>query len=228
MSTVSAKLPNDLKAKIEAHIPTFENLPGVVIIHDISDGSVAYMSPLGLKLLNTSMEEIASISQEEYHHRHFNGDDAKDYAPKLIGLIANNNNDEMVTFFQQVRFAGSDDWNWHLSSLKVFCRDDNGNARLLIGIALPIDAMHHMATKAERLLQENNFLRKNYKIFSRLTSREKEILRLIALGKSAAEIAAVLFIAETTVETHRRNLKNKLQANTYFELSQYARAFDLI
>lgn len=228
MSTVNAKLPNDLKLKIEAHIPTFESLPGVVIIHDILDGSVAYMSSLGLKLLNTSMDEIASLSHEEYHHRHFNGDDAKDYAPKVIGLIAGNNNDDMVTFFQQVRFAGSDDWNWHLSSLKVFCRDASGNARLLIGVALPIDAMHHMATKAGRLLQENNFLRKNYKIFSRLTSREKEILRLIALGKSAAEIATVLFIAETTVETHRRNLKNKLQVSTYFELSQYARAFDLI
>lgn len=228
MPAINPKLPDHLKAKIEEHIPTFEQLPGVVIIHDMVDGSVAYLSSRGLALLNTTMEEIATIPVEEYHRRHFNDEDAKDYAPKLFDLMSRNSDDEMVTFFQQVRFAGSDNWNWHLSSLKIFSRDDNGKPRLLISLALPIDAMHHMTTKAERLLQENNFLRKNFKIFSRLTPREKEVLRLTALGKSAAEVAAELFIAETTAETHRRNIKAKLQVNTYFELSEYARAFDLI
>jgi DNA-binding CsgD family transcriptional regulator len=228
MPAINPKLPDHLKAKIEEHILAFEQLPGVVIIHDMVDGSVAYLSPRGLALLNTTMEEIADIPVEEYHRRHFNDEDAKDYAPKLFDLMRRNEDDEMVTFFQQVRFAGSDNWNWHLSSLKIFSRDDNGKPRLLISLALPIDAMHHMATKAERLLQENNFLRKNFKIFSRLTPREKEVLRLTALGKSAAEVSAELFIAETTAETHRRNIKAKLQVNTYFELSEYARAFDLI
>lgn len=228
MPSINPKLPDHLKTKIKEHIATFEQLPGVVIIHDMVDGSVAYLSPRGLALLNTTMEEIATIPVEEYHRRHFNDEDAKDYAPKLFDFMSRNSDEEMVTFFQQVRFAGSDNWNWHLSSLKIFSRDDNGKPRLLISLALPIDAMHHMTTKAERLLQENNFLRKNFKIFSRLTPREKEVLRLTALGKSAAEVSAELFIAETTAETHRRNIKAKLQVNTYFELSEYARAFDLI
>lgn len=228
MLTISPKLSPELRAKIEEHLSTFEQLPGVVIIHDLAHGSVVYLSPRGLQLLNTTMEEIAAMPHEEYHGKHFNDEDAKDYAPKLFGLMERNSDDEIVTFFQQVRFASSNDWNWHLSSLKIFCRDDTGKPRLLIGLALPVDAMHHMTAKAERLLQENNFLRKNYKTFSQLSGRQKEILRLTAIGKSAAEIAAELFIAETTVETHRRNLKAKLQVNSHFELSQYARAFDLI
>lgn len=228
MLTISPKLSPELKTKIEKQIPAFELLPGVVIIHDLADGSVAYMSARGLALLNTTMEEIAAVPQEEYHRRYFNQEDAKNYIPRLFNLMDSNSDDEMVTFFQQVRFAGSDNWNWHLSSLKVFCRDTAGKPRLLIGIALPIDAMHHMTAKAERLLHENNFLYKNHKTFSQLTTREKEILRLTALGKSASEIAAELFIAETTAETHRRNMKGKLQVNTYYQLSEYARAFDLI
>jgi hypothetical protein len=48
------------------------------------------------------------------------------------------------------------------------------------------------------------------------------------LGKSTTEIATELFISATTAETHRRNIKQKLNAPTIFELSQYARAFDLI
>ncbi|TFF38845.1 PAS and helix-turn-helix domain-containing protein [Mucilaginibacter psychrotolerans] len=228
MLAINPKLPDHLKAKVEAYIPVFEQLPAVVIIHDIVDGFVAYLSPRGLTLLNTSMEEIALITTEEYHRRYFNDEDAQDYAPKLFDFMSRNSDEELISFFQQVRFAGSDNWHWHLSSLKIFSRDADGRPRLLIGLAIPVDAMHHMATKAERLLQENNFLRKNFKTFSRLTLREREVLRLTALGKSAAEVAAELFIAETTVETHRRNIKSKLQANTYFELSEYARAFDLI
>ena len=222
------KLPDELEAEIQKHIPTFDELPCVVIIHDLTNGRVAYMSERGLKLLNTSMEEITSVPTQEYHDRHFNKEDARDYAPKIFGLLERDNDDEIISHFQQVRFAGSSDWNWHLSTVKIFKRDENGKPRLAIAVAVPVDAMHHITAKAEKMLEENNFLRKNFQRFSTLTRREKEILRLTALGKSAAEIADELFMAVTTAETHRRNMKNKLQVTTYFEVSQYARAFDLI
>ena len=56
----------------------------------------------------------------------------------------------------------------------------------------------------------------------------REVLRLLALGHTAPQIGAELFLATQTIETHRRNLRHKLQAESQFELGQYARAFDLI
>ncbi len=44
----------------------------------------------------------------------------------------------------------------------------------------------------------------------KLTTREKEVLFLIVEGNSSREISEKLFIAGTTVETHRRNLIEKL------------------
>jgi len=44
-----------------------------------------------------------------------------------------------------------------------------------------------------------------------LTSREKEVLKLVATGKSAKEIAGILNISYRTVDTHRTNLKDKLK-----------------
>ena len=55
-----------------------------------------------------------------------------------------------------------------------------------------------------------------------LTSREREVLTLIAEGKKTQEIAAVLFISANTVRRHRYNLMEKLNINNLADLVKYA------
>jgi two-component system, NarL family, response regulator NreC len=55
-----------------------------------------------------------------------------------------------------------------------------------------------------------------------LTSREREILQLLAEGKSNKEIANLLGLSLYTVETHRRNLQDKLNLHNFPELVLYA------
>jgi two-component system response regulator NreC len=55
-----------------------------------------------------------------------------------------------------------------------------------------------------------------------LTSREREVLHLLAEGKSNKEIAASLSLSPYTVETHRRNLQEKLNLHSFAELILYA------
>jgi two-component system response regulator NreC len=57
---------------------------------------------------------------------------------------------------------------------------------------------------------------------SELTSREKEVLQLIAEGKSTQDIADTLFISIKTVEAHRVKIKTKLKLNSIPELTKYA------
>ncbi|WBA42201.1 response regulator transcription factor [Hymenobacter canadensis] len=61
-----------------------------------------------------------------------------------------------------------------------------------------------------------------------LTSREKEILQLIAREFSNADIAGQLFISERTVETHRRNILVKTSCKSVIGLIQYALRHKLI
>jgi len=55
-----------------------------------------------------------------------------------------------------------------------------------------------------------------------LTSREREILQLVAERKSTKEIALALNISVYTIETHRRNLHEKLNLHSLAELILYA------
>jgi two-component system response regulator NreC len=55
-----------------------------------------------------------------------------------------------------------------------------------------------------------------------LTARELEVLRLIALGHTNAEIAERLYLSTRTVETHRAHIQQKIRRTSRAELVHYA------
>jgi DNA-binding NarL/FixJ family response regulator len=55
-----------------------------------------------------------------------------------------------------------------------------------------------------------------------LSEREREVLRLLALGHTNQEIARMLFISVRTAETHRAHIMQKLRLQTRAELVRYA------
>lgn len=61
-----------------------------------------------------------------------------------------------------------------------------------------------------------------------LSERELEVLRLIALGHTNAEIASQLYLSVRTVESHRASIQRKLRLATRAELVRYALDHELI
>jgi len=57
---------------------------------------------------------------------------------------------------------------------------------------------------------------------NRLTPREREIVQLLAEGKSTKEVAVVLGLSVKTAETHRSNIMRKLQLHSVSDLVLYA------
>jgi DNA-binding CsgD family transcriptional regulator len=55
-----------------------------------------------------------------------------------------------------------------------------------------------------------------------LTRREREIVQLIAEGRSSKQVADALDISVKTVDTHRANLMRKLDIHSVSELVRYA------
>ena len=61
-----------------------------------------------------------------------------------------------------------------------------------------------------------------------LSDREREVLRLLALGHTNQEIAQMLYISVRTAETHRSHIMQKLRLKTRAELVRYALANGLL
>lgn len=61
-----------------------------------------------------------------------------------------------------------------------------------------------------------------------LTAREVDVLRLIALGHTNAEIGSQLYLSVRTVETHRAHIQQKLGRSSRAELVRYAIDHELL
>jgi DNA-binding NarL/FixJ family response regulator len=84
----------------------------------------------------------------------------------------------------------------------------------------------YLTRKVSRILQEDYVQQMERRgvedSYDLLTSREREILQLIAEGKANKEVAGLLNISLTTVETHRTHILQKLGLHTIPDLILYA------
>ncbi|MCK6261801.1 response regulator transcription factor [Vibrio sp. ZSDE26] len=75
---------------------------------------------------------------------------------------------------------------------------------------------------ATQTLFSQEVLPSNTSNISPLSRREESVLKLVAQGNSSKKIASLLDISCRTVETHRQNIKHKLNLNSTAELAKYA------
>lgn len=96
-------------------------------------------------------------------------------------------------------------------------------AELLQAINTIADGADYFSEETEEKHLSNNLrIEKQVSTLTELSSREKEILVLIAHEYNTAEIAEKTFISLNTVNTHRKNLLSKLNAKNTAGLVKYA------
>jgi len=118
---------------------------------------------------------------------------------------------------------------------KVFPAIQAGAASYLLKDVSPDDlvdairAAHHGEARlhpdiARKLMEQVSQMRSSFQESSinELTQREREVIRLVALGRNNREIALELCISEKTVKTHISNLLGKLNLEHRTQLAIYA------
>ncbi len=109
---------------------------------------------------------------------------------------------------------------------KAYLLKDSLRSEVIDAIRAVMQGRSFLTRKVSRMLQEdymrqleNRGLDDSYDL---LTDREREILQMVAEGKSNKEVAALLNISQTTVETHRAHILQKLGLHSVPELILYA------
>jgi len=107
-------------------------------------------------------------------------------------------------------------------------------AAALVGVALPaaplataaIAQSNQQAAVGARLMRGTVDLHYHvdpgYGVYDTLSEREREVFQLIAEGRVNKEIAEILHVSPSTVETHRARIMDKLDVRSAVEIVLYA------
>lgn len=122
------------------------------------------------------------------------------------------------------------DESYILRSLKAGARGylvkDSAKSDLVNGIRAVHEGRSFLSPKVSRILQDDHLQHLESKglddSYDLLTDREREILQLVAEGRTNKEIANLLNISPYTIDTHRTHILQKLNLHSAPELILYA------
>ncbi|MFW5820672.1 MAG: helix-turn-helix transcriptional regulator [Bacteroidota bacterium] len=199
---------------------------GLLINH--SSGKNLYMNHLSEETLHYSLDEIEEMGEKYQKEVIYNEEEFIRIKKAIDDFFERNDESEILSFFQRLRPKDCKDYEWMYISSKLYRSEPeiDPDSRLLI--ACPVKLMGSMSQKVNRILDENIYMKKNFKKFSVLTKREKEIITLLAMGYDNPAIADHLFISRYTVEQHRKNIRSKTGFKRLAEVIRFAITFDLI
>jgi two-component system, NarL family, response regulator NreC len=186
-----------------------ETQPGLTVVAEASDGQEAVAKA------QSTIPDVAVL----------------DIAmPKLNGVEATERIHEMLPDTAILILSMHADEAYVLRALRAGARGyllkDSAEGDLIEAIRMVNGGKAFFSPEISRMLAED-YVREirthgfvdSYEL---LTAREREILHLLAQGKSNKEIAALWNLSPYTVETHRRNLHEKLNLRNFADLVLYA------
>lgn len=150
--------------------------------------------------------------------------------PHLSGTEAAQQITELLPSTAIVILSMHSDEAYVLRALKAgakgYLLKDSAEGDLIQAIKAVSSGKAFFSPEVSRMLMENHVREINargvHDSYELLTVREREILQLLAKGQSNKDIAGLLRLSIYTVETHRRNLQEKLNLHNLAELILYA------
>ncbi len=142
---------------------------------------------------------------------------------KFYNNISNNNKTFSSTFY----LNSSRGWEWTYACVKPAIFNEEGKSKYLLAVGCSIYNLLKSKSQFKRFRKDLNFFEVNLEKYLSMTEREKEILKLIADEFTSFEIAEKLSISHYTVDTHRKNLIEKLGVKSSIGLAKFSVLFDI-
>src|SRR5579863_2132566 len=186
-----------------------ERQPGFSVVSEVSDGRQA------VEQAEATRPDVAVLDVA---------------MPNLSGIEAAARINELLPHTAIIILSMHSDEGYVLRALKAgakgYLLKDSGESDLIQAIQATSEGKAFFSPEISKILVED-YVREMRRrgtedSYQLLTPREREILQMLAEGKSNKDIASLLNLSLYTVETHRRNLQEKLSLHSLAELILYA------
>lgn len=201
-------LVDDHNLFIEGLTALMKGRPKIELVGQAKDGEEAFTQAKKLKpdiiLMDIAMPETNGIKAA----RHI----LKEFPDMKIIVLSMYNNSELIIESLRAGAAG-------------YVLKECESEELYEAIQTVMDGNYYIAKISLEIILKDylRLLREEAKNSERILSeREKEVLRLLAAGKNAKEIAYDLGISRNTVDVHRRHIMEKTGCNSMASLVRYA------
>lgn len=201
-------------------------LPGNLLVTDLNSLSTVYMNECGCNILKHSVEELQELGPE-YFGEFFVPEEMQVVIPTYLRMKQEQNASFIYNFAHRVKSKRDDSYKWYLASAKLLYEPGKTQSDKLLVVVNEVNTAGAIANKISRALDEGDWIRRNFAKYCRLSKREKQLLVMFALGKTNADIAGQLGLTILTVNTHRRNIKVKLEVKTFTEMYRFAVGFGI-
>lgn len=186
-----------------------EREPDLAVVGEAGDGRAALewlsREPADVAVMDVGMPGLNGIEATAQITRQY---------PKMAVIMLSMHSDE--TYVLRCLRAGA----------RGYILKESAEHELIAAIRAVMAGKSYFSPKVKRMLQQDHVARLQRSgaedRFESLTGREREVLQLIAEGNSNKEVAARLFLSVYTVETHRKNILEKLQLHSPADLILYA------
>lgn len=199
-----------------------DDIPGIFHTNHAADMSIDNINREGEEYSQLTKEEINDMGFE-YFLKYAHPYTIEVVGPRFQKFYEEADDEKVKADFQLIKNPKTNKYDTFFTVCKPF-----KDKEFLLTTSNPINNLEWVSTKIERIAGEEIFIRKNFQQFQSLTSRELEILALIAQGKTNQRISDQLFISIDTVKQHRKFIKKKTECKNTVELVRFAQAFDLI
>lgn len=200
-----------------------DQIPYTVHLNDPETLEVICANKMHANVTGFHLDEIREMGLEyleNYVHPHT----MSSACEMITSLYAEVDHRQTFSFVQYVKLHQDIDF----SPLITFTKSTKLRSGLVVCLSPQPGDFRSISQKMEQIVEMDQFKLKHFKRFQQLTDREVEVLKLLANGCNNPEMAERLYIARSTVETHRKNLKRKLELQSFRDLMKYAFAFDLV
>jgi DNA-binding CsgD family transcriptional regulator len=195
----------------------------VAIVH-LPSLMPVYFCPKGLQFLGMKDLSFSGLAMT-FYQRFFHSDNGN-----LFNLGINhfwNTPDELFPMTFKVKHS-TGEWRWIYGISRLLTRQETGGRALhTISILCDMEEVFEKYVKNYKNSPLSELNEPERVKFTLLTSREKEVLRLIAMENTAEQIADIMNLSEHTIHSHRKNLLKKLDVKTSVGLARYAVLFGL-